>query len=139
KGTSQTMQRDPEYINLISEVMITLKRSIETAEACGVDPQKIIIDPGIGFGKTVEHNLELIRNIRKIKVLHKPVMVGCSRKNFIGKILGIDNPRERLMGSATAAVIAIINGADIVRVHDVREMAQVVRFVDAAYPAFYKS
>ena len=81
----------------------------------------------------------MIRNIRKIKVLHKPVMVGCSRKNFIGKILGIDNPRERLMGSATAAVIAIINGADIVRVHDVREMAQVVRFVDAAYPAFYKS
>ncbi|MBU1147310.1 MAG: dihydropteroate synthase, partial [Candidatus Omnitrophica bacterium] len=103
---------------------------IKNAEANGVKQENIIIDPGIGFGKTFEHNLEILQNLSYFKALGRPILVGPSRKSFIGNILGVE-PSKRIFGTAAAAAIAIKNGADIVRVHDVREMRQVAMVVDS--------
>lgn len=130
KGNPRTMQIDPVYKDLIGELISALRESIVVAEGCGVDSKKIIIDPGIGFGKTAQHNLEILRRLREFKILGKPILVGPSRKSFIGKVLGIDDPSRRLMGTAAAAAIAIANGADIIRVHDIKEMVQVAALAD---------
>jgi dihydropteroate synthase len=113
------------------EIMDSLRQSIHLAVESGVSEDKIIIDPGIGFGKTFEHNLEIIHNLSELMLLEKPVLVGPSRKAFIGKTLGNVLPEERLEGTAAAVAISIINGADIVRVHDVKEMARVAKVADA--------
>ena len=96
----------------------------------GVSPDQIIVDPGIGFGKTVAHNLEIVRRLRDFKSLEKPILIGTSRKSFIGKVLGA-LADDRLEGTAATVAVAIANGADIVRVHSVKEMARVVRMADA--------
>lgn len=131
QGTPQTMQLNPTYTDCVREIAEFLKHQSEKAMAVGLPKERIIVDPGIGFGKTVEHNLEILRRLREIKALGFPVLIGTSRKSFIGKVLGIDIPSERVWGTAATVAIAIANGADIVRVHDVREMAQVVRMTDA--------
>ena len=129
-GRPQVMQENPVYRNLIAEIKEFLAGAIQKAERNGVRPENIIIDPGIGFGKTVEHNLEIINRLADFQDLSKPVMVGPSRKSFIGKIL--DEPAgERLEGTLAAVAIAAWNGADIIRVHDVRETRKVVRMVTA--------
>lgn len=133
KGEPRTMQLSPVYNDLIGEIISGLKKAIEAAISYGVDPSKIIIDPGIGFGKTYLHNIEILRRLQEFKILNKPILVGPSRKSFIGTILDIKDPDGRLMGTAAAIAIAIINGADIIRVHDVKEMVQVGKLVDAAY------
>lgn len=130
QGTPQTMQINPTYEDCVREIAEFLQKQAEAATRVGLSKDRIIVDPGIGFGKTVEHNLEILRRLREIKVLGFPVLIGTSRKSFIGKVLGIEVPAERVWGTAATVAIAIANGADIVRVHDVREMVQVVRMTD---------
>lgn len=131
KGTPRTMQINPRYTDLVDEITSALKESIDIAKAAGVDENKIIIDPGIGFGKTLEHNLQILKNFYRFKTIGRPMLAGVSRKSFIGEILGRDDPRDRLMGTASAAAIAISNGANILRVHDVKEMKEVAAVADS--------
>ena len=130
KGTPQTMQNSPKYGNLIQEIKEELRRIIDKAISNGIKKENIIIDPGIGFGKTLEHNLEILNRLSEFKELGMPVLVGPSRKSFIGKITGAE-PHNRVFGTAGAVAIAIENGADIVRVHDVKEIKQAVMVADA--------
>jgi len=131
RGTPQTMQYHVEYDCLISEISSFLKQRIEYAESVGIDSNKIIIDPGIGFGKSVpDGNLKIIKNLSFFKKLGKPILVGPSRKTFIGSVLSL-GVEEREEGTAAAISLAINNGANIVRVHDVKKMKRVVRMVDA--------
>lgn len=130
KGTPENMQKDPRYDNLILEITSYLEESINKAIKFGISEDKIIIDPGIGFGKTVSHNLEIIKKLKEFKVLGKPILIGTSRKSFIGNILNL-SPEERIKGTAASVAISIYNGAHIVRVHDVKEMKRVVKMVDA--------
>ncbi len=131
KGTPRDMQTDPAYEALVPEIMDYLRESIRIAEEAGIPKDMIIVDPGIGFGKTFDHNLELINRLKEFTFLEKPVLVGPSRKAFIGEILGGVPPSERAFGTAAAVTASILNGANIVRVHDVAEMAMVVRVADA--------
>ncbi len=131
KGTPRTMQRNPTYGDLMGEIIGFLKKRIEMAEAAGVAGEKLLVDPGIGFGKTVEHNLEIIKRLAELKVLGKGIVLGTSRKSFIGKVLNLDLPAERIFGTAASVAVGIVNGANVVRVHDVREMVQVARLADA--------
>ncbi|MDP3792009.1 MAG: dihydropteroate synthase [Candidatus Omnitrophota bacterium] len=131
KGTPQTMQRSPRYENVIKEISAHLKESIKIAVACGVKKDNIVVDPGIGFGKTLFHNLEILRHLGEFKSLGCPICIGTSRKSFIGKILGSDDPGDRLFGTIASCAVAITNGADILRVHDVKEVSQAVRVVDS--------
>lgn len=123
-------QRNRPCSDIMPEVILSLKQSIKLALAAGVAEEDIIIDPGIGFGKTLEQNLEIMRRLAELKSLGRPILLGTSRKSMIG--LTLDRPAdERLMGTAATVAIGIINGADIVRVHDVEEMVQVCRMCDA--------
>ncbi len=138
KGAPRTMQVNPQYNSLIDDILDSLKESIELAGKAGLDENKIIIDPGIGFGKTVEHNLEILNNLGSFKVLNRPILVGVSRKSYIAntlkenRISGEDIEKSgRLMGTASSCAISISKGANILRVHDVKEMVQVARIADA--------
>ncbi len=131
KGTPKNMQQKPVYDALIPEILEYLSRSITIAREAGISDDIIIIDPGLGFGKTFEHNLEIIHNLHEFTLLGKPILIGPSRKAFIGKILGDVPPDERLEGTAAATAISIMNGANIVRVHNVKEMARVAKVADA--------
>jgi dihydropteroate synthase len=130
KGRPRTMQRAPRYRSLISEIMDWLKEGIEIATRAGIDWEKIIIDPGIGFGKTTQHNLEILKRLREFKNLGRPILVGTSRKSLIGNILGLPVD-QRLLGTAATVAVAISNGANIVRVHDLKQMKQVAMMTDA--------
>jgi dihydropteroate synthase len=114
----------------MDEVITDLKRSIAMAEKVGVISRNIIIDPGIGFGKTLEQNLEIIRRLAELKPLGKPILLGTSRKSMIGFVLDLPT-NQRLEGTAATVAIGITNGADIIRVHDVKQMALVCRMSDA--------
>jgi len=131
KGTPKDMQKNPQYDALIPEITEYLRGSIVLAKQAGVDENMIIIDPGIGFGKLLEHNLQIIKNLREFTQLGKPILIGVSRKSFIGKILNDEPPSERLEGTASSVAISVINGANIVRVHDVGFMSKVVKVADA--------
>lgn len=130
RGTPETMQKDIHYESLFSEIIQYLKESIQKAESEGVDPQKIIIDPGIGFGKTVEDNLLIIKNLNEFRVLGKPILLGTSRKSFIGKILNAE-PKDRLEGTLSSISIGILNGAHIIRSHDVLQTKRAIAIADA--------
>jgi dihydropteroate synthase len=131
KGTPKDMQANAVYDNLIEEVTMALKESIDIAKKASVDEKRIVIDPGIGFGKTVQHNLEILRRLDEFKTLGRPICVGTSRKSFIGKVLGIDSPSERLAGTLATLAIAIIKGASLLRVHDVKEARQAAIITDS--------
>jgi len=131
KGKPQDMQQNPVYDALIPEIIDYFRVGMKTAISAGVSKDKIIIDPGMGFGKTFDHNLEIINNLREFTFFEKPILVGPSRKAFIGKILGDAPATERLEGTAAAVSISIINGANVVRVHDVKEMVKVAKVADA--------
>lgn len=131
RGKPKVMQVNPTYGALIPEVTAYLRESIAIAAKAGTPPGMVMIDPGIGFGKTFDHNLQIIRDLGEFLKLGHPVVIGVSRKAFLGKILGDAPPSERLEGTAAAVAISIFNGAHIVRVHDVREMARVARVADA--------
>jgi dihydropteroate synthase len=130
QGTPRTMQQGPAYKDVLEEVKSYLQRRIEFAMAAGVEADRIIVDPGIGFGKNLEHNLALVRGLSALAGLGRPVLVGTSRKTFIGKLLGA-GPEERLEGSLAAAVATALAGANMIRVHDVKEAARAVRVADA--------
>jgi len=123
-------QRDKPRSNIISAVLSDLKKSIDVALDAGVPWENIIIDPGIGFGKTLEQNLELVRRLDELKVLGRPILLGTSRKSMIGLVLDLP-PEQRLEGTAASSAIGIARGADIIRVHDVKEMIRVCRMSDA--------
>ena len=131
KGTPRDMQKDPVYDDLLSEITAYLRERIREAVEAGVDERLLIVDPGFGFGKTVEHNLVILRRLREIKSMGRPILIGTSRKSTIGRVLGDLPPEERLEGTAATVALSIANGASIVRVHDVKEMARVVRMSDA--------
>ncbi len=130
QGTPRNMQENPFYENLIEEIKDYLKESIKIAKNAGIDEDKIIIDPGIGFGKTLEDNLKIIKKLKEFCSLDKPLLIGVSRKSFIGKILDIP-VEERLEGSLAALTVCIMSGANVLRVHDVKESKRVARLVDA--------
>lgn len=131
KGKPKDMQYSPKYIDAVKEVAESLKGSIALAKRAGIKDDKIIIDPGIGFGKTVKHNLEILRALRRFKELGYPLCVGVSRKSFIGKIVGSEDPKDRLAGSLAAAAVAAMNGANIIRAHDVGPTCQALKIVDS--------
>lgn len=131
KGTPKDMQKNPYYEALIPEIIEYLRNSIVIAKQAGIDENMIIIDPGIGFGKLPEHNLTIIKNLKEFSNLGRPLLVGVSRKSFIGKVLNEASPEKRLEGTASAVAISVINGANIVRVHDVGFMSKVVKMADA--------
>lgn len=124
-------QAQPGYQDLLAEVSAFLLKSIQIAGQAGIDKKNIIVDPGIGFGKTRTDNLRLIRHLEQLKTLECPILLGTSRKAFIGTTLGGLLPAERVEGTAATVAVGIANGADIVRVHDVKEMARVARMTDA--------
>jgi len=131
KGTPKEMQVEPVYDDLLSEISAYLRERIREALEAGVDERLIIVDPGFGFGKTVGHNLLILRRLREFKSLGRPILIGPSRKSTIGHVLGDLPPGERIEGTAAAVAISIMNGANIVRVHDVKEMSRVARMTDA--------
>jgi dihydropteroate synthase len=131
KGTPRDMQRDPVYEALVPEIMDYLREGIRTAEEAGVPRDMVVVDPGLGFGKTFDHNLEILNRLEDFTMLQRPVAVGPSRKAFLGEILGGALPTERVFGTAAAVCAAVLKGASIVRVHDVREISDVVRVADA--------
>ena len=132
-----TMQDNPHYGNVVAEVKQFLAQRIDTLTQAGVPRAQIVIDPGFGFGKTVEHNLALLRHLDRFNALGVPVLAGLSRKSTIGRITGRDDPKDRIHGSVAAALIAAQNGATILRVHDVaatRDALAVLAAVNAAAP-----
>lgn len=130
RGTPQTMHRLPPSPDILREVKSDLANTVSKATRYGIQPEKIVIDPGIGFGKNTEANLKLINHLDILNELDRPILIGTSRKSLIGNILGV-SPSERLMGTAATIAAAILRGAHIVRVHDVKPMKEVVKMVDA--------
>ncbi len=133
RGTPQTMQRMTDYQDLVGEIYEFLESRIAAAVAAGIDRTKIIVDPGIGFAKTSNQNLEILRRLAEFRLLGCPILVGLSRKSFIGHILNQPDPKERVWGTGAACCAAISFGADILRVHDVKEMRDVCRVADAIF------
>ncbi len=124
RGRPDHMQKDTAYGSLLSEITAYLEESLSRAESAGIKPERIVVDPGIGFGKSVQGNLEILRRLSEFSVLGRPILVGTSRKSFIGAVLG--RPvSERIFGTASTVALAVANGASILRVHDVREMRDV--------------
>jgi dihydropteroate synthase len=130
KGEPKTMQETPTYDDVVGEVHEFLRERIEAAEFAGIDPQRIAIDPGIGFGKDLGHNLELMQRVDAFLDLGRPLLVGPSRKRFIGAILDLPED-QRVEGTIGAVAWMVAQGAHVVRVHDVREVVRAVRVVDA--------
>jgi dihydropteroate synthase len=127
QGMPATMQIEPKYEDVVGEVLQFLLERAERAEDAGIDRKKIFIDPGIGFGKTLEHNLMLLRNIDKFVAAGYRVLVGTSRKSFIGELTGREKPSERIFGTAATVALCAAAGVSIVRVHDVAEMVDVIK------------
>lgn len=123
RGTPRTMQEDPVYEDVVDEVKAFLAERMEAALAAGVEEERIWLDPGIGFGKTLEHNMELLARLGELRSLGRPLVVGTSRKSFIGKLDGSE-ASERLGGTIASSVLAAVEGADVLRVHDVSEVRQ---------------
>jgi len=130
RGNPETMQKDVHYDSLFSEILQYLKDSIQKAENAGLDNEQIIIDPGIGFGKTLEDNLLIIKNLSEFRVLGKPILLGTSRKSFIGKILNAE-VEDRLEGTLSSIAIGVLNGAHIIRCHDVLQAKKAIAIADA--------
>mgnify|MGYP003878704553 CR=1 FL=1 len=130
KGTPKTMQQEPFYEDLMGEIIAYLHQAIEKATSAGVDPQQVIVDPGIGFGKRVQDNLVILNRLHDLNVLGRPILIGTSRKSFIGAVLGLE-VHQRMIGTLATVAVAAMKGAHIVRVHDVAPVKQVVDMVDA--------
>lgn len=130
RGTPATMQAAPAYGDVVADVLAALREAVRAAAAAGIAPDRLLIDPGIGFGKTLAHNLELLRRLDAFHAAGRPLLVGTSRKSFLGRILDLP-PDQRLEGTAATVALAIAAGAHVVRVHDVRAVARVARVCDA--------
>jgi dihydropteroate synthase len=130
QGDPKTMQEAPSYEDVVAEVKEYLRERVEAAGFAGIDPERLVIDPGIGFGKDLEHNLQLLHGIDALLDLGRPVLIGPSRKRFIGTVLDLPGD-ERVEGTAAVVAWAVARGVQLVRVHDVREIVRVVRMMDA--------
>jgi dihydropteroate synthase len=133
QGSPRTMQDEPTYGDVVDDVRAFLAARIEAAIAAGIDERRIWVEPGIGFGKTVERNLELLRRLGELRELGRPIVIGSSRKSFIGKLTGRE-AGERLGGTVASNVLALVAGADVFRVHDVAEVARALRVAAAILP-----
>lgn len=131
QGQPATMQADPHYGDVVREVKQYLADRLEAAARAGIRPENVLLDPGIGFGKTADHNLTLLRELRQLTQLGRPLLLGTSRKGFIGRITGETDAAQRLFGTAATVAWCVANGAAIVRVHDVAAMVKVVRMIAA--------
>lgn len=134
KGTPRTMQDNPTYDNVVEEVYSFLAERLSWAVDQGIPEVNLLVDPGIGFGKTTEHNLELLRQLRGLRCLGRPVVLGASRKAFLGRLLGLDAPKERDVGTVVTTALAALQAVDVVRVHDVKSNAQAVAVMQALFP-----
>jgi dihydropteroate synthase len=130
RGAFGGMHEAPRYDDVMGEIAAELGERIATARAAGVQQEQLLLDPGLGFSKDAAHSLEALRRLPELRALDRPLLVGPSRKSFLGKLLGLP-PGERLLGTAAAAAAAVLGGAHVLRVHDVREMAEVARVCDA--------
>jgi dihydropteroate synthase len=130
-GDPKTMQADPRYDDVVGDVRAFLASRIDAATAAGVDPSRLCVDPGIGFGKNLQHNVDLLRSIGSFHDLGGPVLVGVSRKRFIGELSDVEDPADRVDGTAGAVAWCASQRVDVVRVHDVRQITRVVRVIDA--------
>jgi len=131
QGEPTTMQIEPKYEDVVGEVLQFLLKRAKRAENFGIDERRIFIDPGIGFGKTLEHNLLLLKNIDRFVATGYRVLVGTSRKSFIGKITGKEKPSDRIFGTAASVALCVAAGVSIVRVHDVAEMVEVIKVTNS--------
>jgi len=129
KGTPRTMQKNPRYDDVVAEISSFFREILKTAWRAGIERDKIMLDPGIGFGKTSKHNLEILRRLEELRTLGRPLAIGTSRKGFIGRALG-RQVHDRVSGTGATVAAAILRGADLIRVHDVREMTDVARMTD---------
>ncbi|MCD6136357.1 dihydropteroate synthase, partial [Candidatus Bipolaricaulota bacterium] len=120
QGSPETMQRNPTYKDAVAEIKSFLRERMDVAISAGIEREHLIVDPGIGFGKRLTDNLEILRRLSEFRELDVPILVGLSRKSFLGEILDLPTS-ERLEGTIAANAIAIVNGADIIRVHDAKE------------------
>jgi dihydropteroate synthase len=127
------MQDDPRYDDVVDDVKAFLAGRVEAAVAAGIDEQRIWVDPGIGFGKTVEHNLELLRRLDEIVAIGRPVVIGTSRKSFLGKLAGDRHEGDRVPGTIATNVLALERGATVFRVHDVAENADALAVAAATF------
>ena len=133
RGTPATMTQMTDYDDVVSEILAFFERQIDRAIAAGIDRDRVMLDPGIGFAKQYHQSIEIIRQLDRFQILDLPVLVGVSRKSFIGKILNQPDPERRLWGTSAACCAAIARGADILRVHDVAEMVDVSRVADVMF------
>ena len=127
QGEPRTMQVDPHYADVVSEVADFFRQQYARALDCGIDPMTIAFDPGIGFGKTLSHNLELLKNLERLRLNDRPIVVGVSRKSFLGKLIGSPTVADRLSPTVALTSLLRARGADVFRVHDVRENAVALR------------
>lgn len=137
RGTPQTMQEKPFYTNVVREVGEFFQERLNRLNAIGVAAEQVVLDVGIGFGKTLEHNLQLLANLRSFTTMARPLLIGVSRKSFIGQLSGAEL-EERLPGSLAGASLAIAAGVQIIRAHDVRETIQAVRMTEAVLTRIQK-
>jgi dihydropteroate synthase len=134
QGEPRTMQKNPHYEDVVSEVADFFRQRYARALECGVDPMAIAFDPGIGFGKTLEHNLTLLKNLERLRVHDRPLVVGVSRKSFLGKLVDSSEMSERAAPTIALTAILRVRGADILRVHDVKENVAALRAAEAVLP-----
>lgn len=130
QGEPRTMQKNPQYGDVVREVADFFRQQYARAIECGVDPMRLAFDPGIGFGKTPEHNLSLLGNLDQLRFQDRPLVVGVSRKSFLGKLIGSDEMRDRLAPTIALTAILRTRGADVLRVHDVKENVAALRTVE---------
>jgi len=131
QGNPRTMQSDPRYVDVVSEVADFFRQQYASALDCGIDPMAIAFDPGIGFGKTLEHNLDLLAQLERIRVHERPLVVGVSRKSFLAKLTGSSGMNDQLASTATLTSVLRTRGADVFRVHDVKENVNALRVTEA--------
>jgi len=131
QGDPRTMQSDPRYVDVVSEVADFFRQQYASALDCGIDPMAIAFDPGIGFGKTLEHNLDLLAQLERIRVHERPLVVGVSRKSFLAKLTGSSGMNDQLASTATLTSVLRTRGADVFRVHDVKENVNALRVTEA--------
>jgi dihydropteroate synthase len=133
QGKPKTMQRKPFYRDVVGDILSYFRRRLDYARDCGITEDRLLVDPGFGFGKTDQQNLALLRELWEFKVLGKPIVSGFSRKSTLGRLLGGLPPEQRVEATAAAVTTSILKGADFVRVHDVQSMARVVKIADAIH------
>jgi dihydropteroate synthase len=130
QGTPESMQTNPEYANVLVDVKDFLRERMEFARSMGVEENAVVVDPGIGFGKTDAHNLQLLAGLEYLRLLQRPILVGASRKGFLGRLAGIEAPAERVHATVAAHSAAVLQGAGILRVHDVKAARQAAAVLD---------